>query len=216
MQLVKPSVEILNISSDDPIHTIAEAARVSHQAHGDNDEELVHKLLKWGHLSVLEHVNVTCKFVTDIKIAMALLRHRHISVTQESTRYCNYADQKKFMDGIQIVPPAYMATFMGYKQETDQEIWETCDEATYAVWESTIDVCQNAYNKLISLGVKAEIARSILPMCTKTETIITTNLREWMHIIECRTTFANHPDMMNLGFELKKALQKAIPIIFED
>ena len=201
MNLIRSYVEILNVSSDNPIHTIAECARVSHQSKSTDDEKLVRSLLEKGHMSVFEHVSMTIKFVTDIKIAMALLRHRHISVTQESTRYCNYADKSKYPNGISVIIPSEIDMYKSVVPCND--------------WINMIHDAELTYAKLISEGIKPESARSVLPMCTATETIITTNLREWKHIIETRIGPHNHPDMIATAIALQEACKEVVPIIFD-
>lgn len=56
-------------------------------------------------------------------------------------------------------------------------------------------VSQWAYLGLTRLGVRAEVARAVLPTtCLKTELDVTANFREWLHILKLRTDAA-HPDM---------------------
>lgn len=201
MKLIRPYVEVVSISSNNPIHTIAECARVSHQSKTTDDEKLIRSLLEKGHMSVFEHVSMTIRFVTDVKIAMALLRHRHISVTQESTRYCNYTDKNKFPDGISVIIPSEIDMHKSVIPSND--------------WINMIRDAELTYARLISEGISPESARSVLPMCTATETIITTNLREWKHIIETRIDPNNHPDMIATALALQEACKEVVPIIFD-
>ena len=57
----------------------------------------------------------TVKFVCDRGVSHELVRHRDASFAQESTRYCNYA-QEKYGDGITVIKPCYF--------EKGSEKWE--------------------------------------------------------------------------------------------
>lgn len=47
---------------------------------------------------------VTVKFITSIIIVREILRHRHFSFLNESTRYCNYA-KGKFNSELTFIKP---------------------------------------------------------------------------------------------------------------
>lgn len=188
-----------------PVEHIADIARTSHQSlrkdKEDDDEKLVRNLLSWGHMTPFEHVTATLIFKTDIKIAMALLRHRHISAIQESTRYCDYTNKKKFPNGLSVIFPESLA-------------W--IDEESYHVWVKAMEYAEKAYKKLVKAGIEPEHARTVLPMATKTETVVTANLREWRYIIETRITPGNHPEMIKLMQQVLSILHFNIPVVFDD
>ena len=56
----------------------------------DSAKKFVGGLLKSGHLSVLEHHNVSVRIITDRGVTHEIVRHRIASYSQESTRYVNY------------------------------------------------------------------------------------------------------------------------------
>lgn len=57
-----------------------------------SDIKLIRHILKHKHYSVLEHQVMTVEFVTDRAIANQIVRHRHGSFSQKSTRYCKEHD----------------------------------------------------------------------------------------------------------------------------
>ena len=57
-------------------------------------DKFIRMLIKNGHESPLEHGSCTFKIVTDRAISQEIVRHRLASYSQESTRYCNYANGK--------------------------------------------------------------------------------------------------------------------------
>jgi thymidylate synthase ThyX len=64
----------------DKINLIARAARICHNSDGDDDATLVGKLIKWGHLSILEHARWTTR-ISGVSMATAFTE------TWQSSRY---------------------------------------------------------------------------------------------------------------------------------
>ena len=75
---------------------------------------------------------------------------------------------------------------------------------------------ENVYFNLLSDGCTPQEARSVLPNSTKTEIVMTANLREWRHFLKLRTAKAAHPQMRELAVPLLKELQAWIPVVFDD
>ena len=162
-------------------------------------KEFVSLINSKGHHSVIEHQSITVRVVCDRGVSHEIVRHRIASYTQESTRYCNYA-QGKFGNELTVIKPCF---------------WDENDEK-YLVWKNSIIQSEKAYNELIALGASPQEARSVLPNSLKTEIVITMNLREWKHFFELRTSDAAHPQMREIARPLLKEFQKRIPIIFDD
>jgi len=66
------------------------------------------------------------------------------------------------------------------------------------------------------MGVAPEMARSVLPNSTKTEVVMTANMRQWRTVLKQRTFPAAHPQMRELMVPLLKELQEKLPELFED
>ena len=64
--------------------------------------------------------------------------------------------------------------------------------------------------------LRPEQARCVLPLCLKTEIVVTANYREWRNIFKLRTPVAAHPQMRELMCPLLKELQSKIPVVFDD
>jgi thymidylate synthase (FAD) len=151
------------------------------------------------HFSVIEHVNVTVKFVTNRGVTHELVRHRTASYSQESTRYCNYT-KGKFNGEIAVID--------------QKELF--ADPAHYKIWKDAMAEAERSYIELVERGVAPQIARGVLPTDLKTEIIVTANLREWRHIFEMRTSEAAHPNIRSLMKGLLAEFKKNIPLIFDD
>ena len=77
-------------------------------------------------------------------------------------------------------------------------------------------VAEKEYFELLNLGCTPQEARSVLPNSTKTEIVMTANLREWRHFLKLRTAKAAHPQMRELTVPLLHELQKRISVVFDD
>ena len=142
---------------------------------------------------LMKHIPHTFKIVCDRGVSHELVRHRLCSFAQESTRYCNYS-QEKFGKEITVIKPFFFnpVTF------TDNGIEK---DSIYYDWKSACEYAEKIYFKLLESGVTPEQARTVLPNSLKTEIVMTANEREWQHIIDLRlkgTTGKPHPQMQEV------------------
>ena len=204
MRIVEPKVEIITpINGEEILKHIEKVGRVCYKSESNIDdssaEKFVSGIIKRGHEAVIEHFNITVKFTTDRGVSHQLVRHRIASYAQESTRYCNYS-KEKFGDEISVVKP------VDIKEGTKE----------YEEWVRAMMCAETFYMSLINTGCKAQTARSVLPTCTKTEIMVTMNLREWRHFIKLRSSKASHPDIRVLAIDLLNQFKEKIPVIFDD
>jgi thymidylate synthase (FAD) len=165
----------------------------------ESADPFIRKLIKSGHESVIEHEKITVKIICDRGVTHEIVRHRIASYSQESTRYCNYA-QDKFGNELTFIKPCF---------------WEKNSES-FNIWRNQMEISENNYLKLISIGVQPEQARSILPNSLKTEIVVTMNLREWRHFFKLRTSKRAHPQMREIAIPLLKKMKELLPAIFYD
>ena len=204
MKIINPYTEILTpLDGQAILQHIELCGRVCYKSEDKitdtSDTKFVAGIIKRGHEAVLEHFDITVKFVCDRGVSHEIVRHRMASYCQESTRYCNYS-KDKFGGEITFIRPFF---------------WDE-DEEKFAIWKNTMQEIENAYGKLISLGAKPEEARSILPNSVKTEIMVTMNLREWRHFFRLRTSERAHPQMRELALPLLNDLKRLVPVIFDD
>ena len=86
----------------------------------------------------------------------------------------------------------------------------------YEAWQELCERAEETYKELLSHGVQPQQARSVLPNSTKTEIVMTANLREWRHFLKLRTAKAAHPQMRELTVPLLHEFQERIPVVFDD
>lgn len=200
MRVIEPSFKILSFD-DDAIERISRAARICYQTEPKNDELFfISRLIKTGHHTPLEMASAAVEITCDRGVSHELVRHRHASFNQSSTRYCNFS-KDKFANEITIIRPFF---------------WDK-NSHEYSLWARAMDECERIYLTLIE-GYKAtpEQARSVLPNSLKTDIIINCNFREWRHIFNLRCSKQSHPQMVQIMRPLLKEFYTRSPVIFED
>ena len=204
MRIVEPWFEILDeINGEDILKRIEKIGRVCYKSEDkitdDSARKFVANILKSGHESVIEHEKVSVRIVCDRGVTHEIVRHRIASYSQESTRYCNYCNEK-FGKELTLIKPLF---------------WKE-DSMEYNMWLDTMQTIENTYNKLIEVGAEPQQARSILPNSLKTEIVVTMNLREWRHFFRLRTSKRAHPQMREVACAILADFRVKIPVIFDD
>ena len=203
MRIINPSYEIVSeIEKDKILKNIETIGRTCYKSENkittDSFYRFIEMLLSNGHESVLEHEKISVKFICDRGVSHEIVRHRLASFSQESTRYCNYSNNK-FNNELTVID---IRSFM----DDDQ-----CEQ-----WLEMMGICEDMYFTLINRGCSPQIARSVLPNSLKTEIVVTANIREWRTIFKQRTSMSAHPQMRQLMIPLLEELKSKLPILFDD
>ena len=204
MKIIAPDFVLQeHIDGEGILKSIEQVGRICYKSEGNITEQsargFVRQLVERGHESVIEHEKVTVKIVCDRGISQELVRHRIASYSQESTRYCNYHNER-FGGELTFIRPYF---------------WQE-DTEMYDIWKDTMQMIEDNYNKLILLGAKPEEARSLLPSSLKTEIFVTMNMRAWRNFFKLRTSPKAHPQMREIALPLLGAMQACIPVLFDD
>lgn len=217
MKIIRPSFQIMTPIDKDVIYKqIESAARCCYKSEDKITEtsavEMVKALVRRKHFAMLEHFVVTVKFICDRGVSHEVVRHRLASYAQESTRYCNYS-KNKFGGEISYIDIAG-------GMEGDPKVSQLDAESMTLIYEEWVAACQDAerhYDRMIELGASPQIARSVLNNSTKTEIVVTMNMREWHHFFDLRavgTTGAPHPQMREIAEQVLEAFAEAMPELF--
>ena len=83
-------------------------------------------------------------------------------------------------------------------------------------WLLACEDAERHYFRMIELGATPQIARSVLNNSTKTEIVITMNLREWRHFFKLRCSSPAHPQMREVTLPLFEEMKSLLPEVFED
>ena len=148
----------------------------------------------------LHEKRITVCFTTDLGVSREFNRHRVDSVAEESTRYCNYNKKnngeinyslsawfdeyaKEYLNDKQYAPYVDYIIDIYNTDENDEldEEWSDLDYYMFA-----LRTCEFCYNGLIRKGWKAQMARQVLPLATKTQLVHTAFISDWIHFLKLR------------------------------
>ena len=204
MKIINPNVEILTpLDGQAVLQHIERCGRVCYKSEDKITDTsaaaFVAGIIKRGHEAVLEHFNITVKFIVDRGVSHEIVRHRLASYCQESTRYCNYS-KDGFGGEITVIKPLYLSE----------------SSASYVIWAKACQTAETAYFDLLDWGCSPQEARAVLPNSLKTEVVMTANLREWRHFFNLRTAPDAHPQMREVAKMLLKQMREMVPVVFDD
>lgn len=208
MKVIQQSYEILTDLSD-PINSILKPIEIAGRTCYKSEDKLTddscikfcQMLINRGHEAMIEHSQISIRFIVDRAIANELVRHRLCSYAQESTRYINYS-KDKFGNEIKVIEPDDDILLLG--------------SDNYNIWYTSCKSAEDAYMTMLSNGIKPEIARNVLPLSTATEIVMTTNIRELRNIFKLRISNLAHPQMRSIMRKLLDDLKSKIPVLFDD
>lgn len=143
----------------------------------------------------------TVRFITDRGVSHEIVRHRVMSFAQESTRYCNYS-QDKFGNELTFIKPSWIDN--EFAMEVFTKHLEDCEEAYFTLLNTWENRKPDRRYKTEFKGnpLTPQQARQVLPNAIKTEIVVTGFVTDWLHFFDLRakgTTGAPHPDMKALA-----------------
>ncbi len=140
----------------------------------DGDELPLNYTVDSRFCDIRNHQFRTLRIIHDRALLNELIRHRQLSPSQKSTRFCNEESKS-----IQFLKPI--------------ELNENALE--YEVWKKSCSVAERSYKKLIRLGVTPQNARAVLPLSLASEIVLTGSVYWWQNVIDQRGVESAHPDM---------------------
>jgi len=204
MRVIKQSFTFMTaIYGTDALKFLEKCGRTCYKSEDkitpDSARYFVGKLIQAGHTSVLEHVNVTVRIITNRGVSHELVRHRIASYSQESTRWCDYGKEGSII----VILPVWLYNVPELAKD-------------YQAWESAMLHAEESYFQMRRLGWGPEKARGVLPNDLKTEIVMTANLREWRLVFSQRCPKNAHPQMRALMQEMLVQFKEMLPVIFDD
>lgn len=139
----------------------------------------------------------TFRLTTSISIVRELLRHRVFSFANESTRFINYNKKGEFY----FIKPYW---------------YDECGADLQDRFNYICVAAVAAYNFTLHHKYPPQAAREILPLCTKSELIMTGFEDDWKDFLDKRlkgTTGRPHPDMVELAQLIEDELCKVNKVI---
>lgn len=159
-------------------------------------EELIKKVIRKKHHSVLEHALATFRIKGGSRVfTHELVRHRLMSPSQESQRYVEYGKTRDFDV---VIPPKLKDS-------------PYCDRYVSMAIEA-----ERLYSEMVANGIPKEDARFVLPNGTTSEIVISANLREFRHIFQVRCHPRAQWEIRGICLEMLRILKEKTPIVFWD
>jgi len=157
-------------------------------------EKFLGRILRMGHLSVLEHASFTFGVDGISRVTShQLVRHRIASYSQQSQRY------------VKFTTPEYVVP------ETIGK-----DEKLRKSFTDTVDGLFKLYKELLDSGVPAEDARFVLPNAACTRIILTMNARVLLHFFRLRCCERAQWEIRAMATKMLELVKKEAPFIFRD
>jgi thymidylate synthase (FAD) len=132
---------------------------------------LVDRVIRAGHLSVTEHCSMTFAVAGVSRTLLAqYTRHRiGVSISVQSQRHVRMKGEAEGKLFPHVVPP---------EVEANPQARE--------IFHRHLEAAQEAYDRLLALGIKKEDARFVLPGGASTNFVTTLNLRSLMDVYQKR------------------------------
>ncbi len=165
--------------------------------------EVLGRIIKAGHESVLEHITLTFSVKGLSRACLQeLARHRHVSLSVESTRHTLRKQLNGDWEGL-------TAPLVGKKVPAfifDGKEWDLPSLLVASLWKVAID-CPDMPN---------DVLKYYLPEFWPTNLILTSNIRELRHILTLRTNPAALNEFRVLAYSLYEAVPEEYRYLLED
>lgn len=186
VELISYSQPVNPAADKNPLSIVEQAASVCYDSQPTDTYKIAKGCKATGHRSVLEHISFTfhVKYVSRALLAQ-LSRHRHISLSVRSQRYCSEADFD------------YVNPF------DEQHGWD--------VFNDMMSNITNDYKLLQSLGAANEDARAVLPNACCTEFYVTINARSLIEMSHLRLCSRAQTEIRGLFMAIKEQIIPVCP-----
>ena len=180
---------------------------------GRSDAEYLRQaIVEHGHLSVIEHINVSFG-VTYLprSVQMEVIRHR------PGSAYSFISQRFVHTEGEFVVPPILRAEGM----EDSRKVFEDGCSALYSSYLQLVDEIKDEYEleseqRTLKRKRQKEAARALLPNATTSSGVITYNARQLRHVIEMRSDEHADASIREFAAALYEAAKDDVPYIFQD
>lgn len=175
--------------------TLGDAAEIFEKANGNpKNQSLIQKVLRSGHMSLIEHATFTIAFWNvSAFVEQYLIECRLASFTVKSRRYVDFSR-------------------LGYYIPPD------LSENARAQYCCYMDMLFSAYGKLLETGVPKEDARFLLPYAFNSNFYCTVNARELAHIINSIRYGRGQsiPELQTLADQLVRQIKEIFPCLMPE
>ena len=217
VELVKADARDSDVVWAARVSTAGEQSLDSVGTDADRSAGLIRFLLRNRHGSPFEHSHLTFLVAAPIFVFRELVRHRTLSVNEESGRYRQLApvfyvpgpDRPLVQEG---KPGSY-----SFVAGSDEQYG-----LMRAATERACEVAYAAYLEMLGAGVAREVARGALPVATYSSMYVTANARALMSFLSLRTRredarFPSFPqrEIEMVAEAMESHLARLMPLTYE-
>ena len=202
------------------VHAALTCTGNEHRLPQTNIKSFLCEIIKKGHESVLEHINLTFR-IEDISRALLqeLSRHRHISLSVQSTRstlkktLTTMPRRGHFYDALGRILADAAEALPEFIEATTDGLKDT--RHLHAAHDSFIRVL-NELTQMDSASdaFVSDYIKYLLPECTPTDLIMTVNVRELRHIFLLRSRPEALLEFRRLVAKLYAAIPEGWEVLF--
>jgi len=154
-------------------------------------------LMKGNDYSALDHILTSIHFTCDLKTSQQIRTHQNILFSQEKL---NLENKEEFI----VIAPLFC------KKDTKFYHEQACND-----WVAAISKVEELYFQLVKKGIPYSFVDTLLPLCLKTELIMTATLKNLREIIDIECSRKSNLNLLLLILPLLKNLFKDYPELFE-
>jgi thymidylate synthase (FAD) len=198
-------IELLSVYGSDTM--VVDVARVSFDKKADNytseqNNRLLSYLAKHNHVSPFFHPKLNFRLQVPIYVERQLIKTQiGVEYNSISGRYVDFSDTYTLINEWRTQSKD---SKQGSAEPLDMYGQEACNVIEYEVKE----FCQNAYKKLIELGVSKEQARTILPLNLNTTMIWTGSLYAFIRLCKQRLKSDAQAETREIVSEMLRQLKE--------
>lgn len=196
-----------DVSGMTPEQYIAHVARVSNPSNNMNHAtapKLLAYLVREGHWSPLDMVDVTVRVETSRAIAAQGLRHWSFRFQEFSQRYATVSELN--FDHVEM----RMAAAGGNRQGSGE-----MDEISTRDAQWACELASQHYHELIASGIAPESARMVLPLATPTTLYFKGSIRSWMTYFWQRCSAHSQKEHRELATKILDLFRKDFPVVVD-
>ena len=201
VRLLTPSI-LLSVMERNAAYAMLTCHANTNRLEDEPPCSFIKKVIKAGHESILEHINLTYE-VKELSRAclQELARHRHISLSVESTRH-TIKEKLKEIDKMAGIIEDFLPILI--KGSESAFFWHE----EYLAWLSRL-VQQNPNKSNDEL-------KYYIPEFWPTNLVMTANIRELRHIVKLRTAPAALLEFQDLATQFVEVLPYEFKYLLED
>lgn len=182
-------------------------ARVSSENQNNPDYKgLIKFLIREGHWSPFDMVNITLEFDTQKDIGIQLLRHPSLKPQEWSQRYADCSDMKAPLRECRL-----------QDEENRQNSIDCLDVELVDWWidqqVAVQELCFSVYDNALKKGIAKEVARSVLPIgLTNTKMYFNGSIRSWMFYCKSRLDPSTQKEHRIIAEQVLQIFRSVAPV----